>query len=173
MIGTILSITDDILFNPPAIVKKHVIPNTITASKGLIPNASFREFTTDSVCTQHVHGPRTKQQIASKKAPFFHPSAFFITNDLSHIYSSIEFLYFTRYLCPRMISQAFVDIPRSAEIHIQKIAPGPPIVIAVATPPMFPTPIVLAIAVHAAANPDTVPSPYPFPLNIFPNVFWK
>ena len=82
MIGTILSITDDILFNPPAIVKKHVIPNTITASKGLIPNASFREFTTDSVCTQHVHGPRTKQQIASKKAPFFHPSAFFITNDL-------------------------------------------------------------------------------------------
>lgn len=70
MIGTILSITDDILFNPPAIVKKHVIPNTITASKGLIPNASFREFTTDSVCTQHVHGPRTKQQIASKKAPF-------------------------------------------------------------------------------------------------------
>lgn len=120
MIGTILSITDDILFNPPAIVKKQVIRNTITASNGLIPNASFKEFTTDSIC-------------------------------------------------PRIISQAFVNIPRSAEIHIQKIAPGPPIVIAVATPPMFPTPIVLAIAVHAAANPDTVP----FPLNIFPNVFWK
>ena len=89
MIGTILSITDDILFNPPAIVKKHVIPNTITASKGLIPNASFREFTTDSVCTQHVHGPRTKQQIASKKAPFFHPSAFFITSPIRKLTDGI------------------------------------------------------------------------------------
>ena len=83
MIGTILSITDDILFNPPAIVKKHVIPNTITASKGLIPNASFREFTTDSVCTQHVHGPRTKQQIASKKAPYTRPLNFCILHDIS------------------------------------------------------------------------------------------
>ena len=71
-----------------------------------------------------------------------------------------------------MISHAFVDIPSSAEIHIQKIAPGPPIVMAVATPLIFPTPIVFAIAVQAA-NPDTVPSPSPFPLNIFPNVFWK
>ena len=72
-----------------------------------------------------------------------------------------------------MISHAFVDIPSSAEIHIHKIAPGPPIVMAVATPLIFPTPIVFAIAVQAAANPDTVPSPSPFPLNIFPNVFWK
>ena len=56
------------------------------------------------------------------------------------------------------------------KFHFQKIAPGPPIVMAVATPPIFPTPIVFAIAVQAAANPDTVPSPSPFPLNIFPNI---
>ena len=36
------------------------------------------------------------------------------------------------------------DIPRSAEIHIQKSAPGPPKWIAVPTPAKFPTPTLAA-----------------------------
>ena len=36
----------------------------------------------------------------------------------------------------------FVDIPTIALTHIQKIAPGPPMEIATATPAIFPIPIV-------------------------------
>ena len=61
-----------------------------------------------------------------------------------------------------MISQALVDMPNRPETHIQNTAPGPPETIAVATPPMLPTPMVLAIAVQAAANPETEPAPSPF-----------
>lgn len=43
-------------------------------------------------------------------------------------------------------------MPTSAEIHIQKMAPGPPAVIAVATPTMLPVPMVADSAVHKAPN---------------------
>ena len=44
----------------------------------------------------------------------------------------------------------FVDIPITALIHIQNIAPGPPIEIATATPAIFPIPIVADNAVLKA-----------------------
>ena len=44
----------------------------------------------------------------------------------------------------------FVDIPKIAVTHIQNNAPGPPIVIATATPAKLPIPMVLAKAVHKA-----------------------
>ena len=40
--------------------------------------------------------------------------------------------------------------PKQAEIHIQNKAPGPPAAIAVATPTIFPVPIVEERAVHKA-----------------------
>lgn len=58
--------------------------------------------------------------MARRMAPFFQPKAFFITKERSHIYSSMDFEYFTRKRCPRMISHAFVDIPKKPETHIQK-----------------------------------------------------
>jgi hypothetical protein len=42
-------------------------------------------------------------------------------------------------------------MPTSAVIHIQNIAPGPPMAIAVATPAMLPVPTVAARAVIRAA----------------------
>jgi hypothetical protein len=60
-----------------------------------------------------------------------------------------------------MISQAFVDMPKKAETHIQTSAPGPPETIAVATPLILPVPTVLASAVQAARKPEIVPSPSP------------
>ena len=71
-----------------------------------------------------------------------------------------------------MISQALVDMPRRPDTHIQNTAPGPPETMAVATPPMLPTPMVLAMAVQAAAKPETVPAPSPF-RNILPKVLRK
>ncbi len=43
-------------------------------------------------------------------------------------------------------------MPRIAMIHIQKIAPGPPEMIAVATPTMLPVPMVAASAVQRLWN---------------------
>ena len=43
-------------------------------------------------------------------------------------------------------------MPKIAIIHIQKIAPGPPSTIAVATPTMFPVPMVAARAVQRLWN---------------------
>ena len=50
-------------------------------------------------------------------------------------------------------------MPNNATSHIQKIAPGPPACTAVATPTMFPVPMVAANAVQSAAKEDTSPLP--------------
>ena len=170
--GTTRSITWEIRRRPPKMVAKQVIPRNAAAYTGGIPKASFRAPTTDSVWTEQVQGPRVKQATDRSRAPRFQPRAFFITKDLSHMYSSMDLEYFTRNRWPRMISQALVDMPRQPDTHIQNTAPGPPDTMAVATPPMFPTPMVLAMAVQAAAKPETVPWPSPF-WNILPKVFRK
>ena len=159
MKGTTRSIMAEIRLSPPAMVTKQVTPSTTAEIMGSMPKLCSRAPVTDSVCTQQVQGPRTKQATDSTTAPRFHPRAFFMTKERSHIYSSMDSLYLTRYLCPKIISQALVDMPSRLEIHIQNSAPGPPDTTAVATPPMFPTPMVLAMAVHAAAKPEMVPAP--------------
>ena len=52
-----------------------------------------------------------------------------------------------------------VAVPKRAASHIQNKAPGPPAAIAVATPTIFPVPIVADKAVHKAANGETSPFP--------------
>ena len=58
-------------------------------------------------------------------------------------------------------SAYFVAIPKRAASHIQKSAPGPPMPMAVATPTMFPVPIVALRAVHKALKLESSP-PSPF-----------
>ena len=48
-------------------------------------------------------------------------------------------------------------MPKKAESHIQKTAPGPPTAIAPATPAMLPVPTVAASAVQRAWNCEIVP----------------
>ena len=64
------------------------------------------------------------------------------------VYMPISF--FSRYFIARVISEYLVIIPPAAAIHIQKMAPGPPITIAVAIPTMLPVPMVDARAVAIA-----------------------
>lgn len=52
-----------------------------------------------------------------------------------------------------------VAIPKKAAIHIQKSAPGPPATKAVATPTIFPVPIVAERAVQSAPKLLTSPAP--------------
>ncbi|CAI8339672.1 MAG: Uncharacterised protein [Halieaceae bacterium] len=51
----------------------------------------------------------------------------------------------------------FVAMPRTADIHIQKIAPGPPATIAKATPAILPSPIVFDRAAASAWKCDSSP----------------
>ena len=53
-------------------------------------------------------------------------------------------------------------MPKSAATHIQKIAPGPPIARAPATPAMLPVPTVPARAVVSAWTGVSVPLLFPF-----------
>ena len=63
-----------------------------------------------------------------------------------------------RYLTPNVHSTSFVDIPKNPAKNNQKAAPGPPIPIATATPPMLPMPTVPEIAVDTAWKCDISPS---------------
>ena len=61
-----------------------------------------------------------------------------------------------------------------ANIHIQNIAPGPPMERAVATPAIFPMPTVLARAVDVAWNGVIRPFAFVFvPAKMVPKVFLK
>ena len=56
-------------------------------------------------------------------------------------------LFVSRYFTANTDSPYFVDSPKAALIHIQTMAPGPPKTMAVATPTMFPVPMVAESAV--------------------------
>ena len=70
-------------------------------------------------------------------------------------------------------SAYLVAIPKKAAIHIQKIAPGPPTLTAVATPTMLPVPTVAARATQSALKLDTSPSPLFLALKISFSAFGR
>jgi len=55
-----------------------------------------------------------------------------------------------------------VAMPTNPQTQSQKMAPGPPVVRAKATPPIFPLPTVAARAVETAWNAETSPSRFSF-----------
>ena len=63
-----------------------------------------------------------------------------------------SFLIFTRYFTASRASEYFVAIPNTPVSQHQSTAPGPPRVMAVATPTMLPVPMVAAKAVAKAPN---------------------
>ena len=60
------------------------------------------------------------------------------------------FMFFLRYIIPSVLSAQLVIIPKKAEKHIQNTAPGPPALIAVATPTILPVPMQAARAAFNA-----------------------
>ncbi len=69
----------------------------------------------------------------------------------------------TRYRTASSASLYLVAVPSTPVSHIQKTAPGPPRLTAVATPTMLPVPMVAANAVVSAAKGLTSPSaPFSF-----------
>ena len=58
----------------------------------------------------------------------------------------------TRVVCARTASAYIVAMPKNAIIHIQNIAPGPPMSIAPDAPTMLPVPTCAAMAVVSAWN---------------------
>jgi len=85
-------------------------------------------------------------------------------------YSPLEF--FSRKWIASVTSENFVHMPRNAEHHIQKIAPGPPRAIAPATPAILPVPTVPARAVQTAWKGLMEPSFACVLSKILPTVFF-
>ena len=69
------------------------------------------------------------------------------------------FAFTSRNLKPSIHSENFVVRPKQAETHIHTRAPGPPANMAVATPTIFPVPMVAASAVISAEKGETSPDP--------------
>ena len=55
--------------------------------------------------------------------------------------------FWVRWACARLASAKMVAMPKKAESHIQKMAPGPPMTMAVAAPARLPVPTWAATAV--------------------------
>ena len=70
--------------------------------------------------------------------------------------------------CARTASVKMVAMPKNAAIHIQKIAPGPPMVTAVAAPAMLPVPTCAATAVASDWNEDMPLFPALLPWKLAP-----
>ena len=76
----------------------------------------------------------------------------------------------TRVLTARVASAYIVAMPKKAIIHIQKMAPGPPVSIAPEEPTMLPVPTCAAMAVARAWN-ELMPLSCLKPLSLkFPKV---
>ena len=75
------------------------------------------------------------------------------------------------YLIANIHSENLEERPKQADIHIHTNAPAPPETIAVATPTIFPVPMVAARAVVRAENGETSPVPRLFVLASLLNVF--
>ena len=78
----------------------------------------------------------------------------------------------TRYFTASRHSEYLVAVPRRAAIHIHRRAPGPPATRAVATPTIFPVPIVAESAVQSAAKLDTSPCSPDFSLALIRRMAW-
>ena len=65
---------------------------------------------------------------------------------------------FPLYITATVPSKNLVAIPTTALTHIQKMAPGPPMDSATATPAMLPMPTVAAMALVSASNEEICPA---------------
>ena len=123
--------------------------------------------------------PMPKEAMTAKRAKrkpikmpaFLFLKPFFIVNIGPPFISPFAFT--SRNLKPSMHSENFVDRPKQAEIHIQTRAPGPPANIAVATPTIFPVPIVAARAVISAEKGETSPLPLEVVLDSFEKMLFR
>src|SRR5213075_3114363 len=106
----------------------------------------------NGICLDHVPdaecGNRCQNGEDDSEPFLFHPSLEDIHRTSCHPPPSVLMRYFTE----RTASEYFVAIPKTPVSHIQSTAPGPPAAMAVATPTMFPVPMVAANAVVNAPN---------------------
>ena len=138
---------------------------------GEIPSNPRMEITKERTSNDRKGTTSKKCCYNSEKCKDFCQPFEFISHSILDIIhrSSGDFTFssFTRNFTARSASAYFVVIPRSADTHIQNIAPGPPIRRAVATPTILPVPISAASVVQSVANGDTSPAPSSFSKILF------
>ena len=161
MNGTTADETVAIDCNPPRTTSATISARMMLVQTGSSPNepciASLIEFACVVVPIPSIPAAAPKKAKSFASQSHFSPIPISIYRigppDISPFLSTV------RYLMERSPSAYFVAIPRKAAAHIQKSAPGPPAAIAVATPTMFPVPMVAASAVQSDLNEVTSPSP--------------
>ncbi len=123
----------------------------IPASVPLMPKKSTRPSATELACTM-LPMPRAATAVkkANNTARNFHlfpnPSSIkYIGPPRTWPSGSIR-----RYITARVHEVYLTAMPKTAVTHIQKSAPGPPMAIAVATPVIFPVPMVADKAADSA-----------------------
>ena len=163
MIGTTTCDTLEIDLIPPKMINNASTVITIPVIENGILYVAFKAVEIEFAC---VRLPIPKEAITANKAksqPIMAPvflwrNAFFMVYigppDIS------PFSFTSRYLIASIHSLNFDVIPNAAESHIHTKAPGPPDTMAVATPTIFPVPIVAAKAVVKAEKGETSPSPF-------------
>ena len=169
MMGTSRSATAPMRLIPPMITKPHckrddeshdVFRNSDLALEGQRPS----DWPASCCRCRKVQQKRRKRQ---KSAPEYLANHLKRSPFLCSTWGrrrSMPSSYFSRYFTPRRASAYLVAMPTNPHIHIQKMAPGPPVNRAVATPPIFPFPTVAARAVDSAAKGETSPSSFFFPI---------
>ncbi len=111
--------------------------------------------------------PKDAITVKTANAPARTAAIFLFLNAFLIVYigppEKSPFSFTLRYFTASAHSAYFVEMPKAAAIHIHTSAPGPPITIAVATPTIFPVPIVPASAVINAEKGEIAPfSPFVF-----------
>ena len=137
--GTSLSVTLAARDSPPRAIKKIMMPRATAVQLLGIPD-SIKTDAIELVCIIFPIPKEDKKQpkayIQARGFPIFFIFSMYPKAPLAFLY-----------LADSIFSANTVIMPKRADIHIQNTAPGPPIVIADATPTMFPVPIEPASAV--------------------------
>ena len=152
---------------PPTIIRRAKTVSMIPVTYVGTLNVLLRDSDMELAC---VIFPIPNEAMTAKSANsqpstapnFLCLNAFFIVYIGPPLISPLAFT--SRYLIASIHSENLDVRPNAADIHIHTSAPGPPDTMAVATPTIFPVPMVAASAVVSAENGDTSPVPLLFVL---------
>ncbi len=161
MNGTSFSHTREMTFTPPSTTR----PTSTTIAMPIAHSGTpgMLVVTTDVIAWDCTAAPIPNEATAARSAKAPAPNSAhqgmlpsLRSNARLHAYMAppnmLPLWSLTRYFTAAKVSEYFVAMPKTPVIHIQKIAPGPPAMMAVPTPTMLPVPMVAESAVQRAPN---------------------
>ena len=164
--GTTFSQTLPMLLIPPTKTTSASVVITTPVTMFGILKVLFKASAIELACVmlpipKDARTAKTAKSVAITAPSFLYLKPFFMAYIGPPTISPSAFI--SLYFTARTLSAYLVESPKRAEIHIQTIAPGPPMTMAVATPTILPVPMVAARAVIRDWNGVISPSLLPMP----------